>query len=122
MLAYFTQIDYDRDMALVAFDQAYLRKKMLGVARIMSSPDGKTAEIAVAVGDVWQGKGIGAFLMKRLIAVNKERGKETLCGYVFEENTHMLALARRLGFTVSWDSEDHLYDIRMDLRTLSLGR
>jgi acetyltransferase len=121
MLAYFTQIDYDRDMALVALDQAQPKERMLGVARIMSFPDGKTAEIAVAVGDPWQGKGIGAALMDRLIAIAKERGKETLCGWVLGENTQMLALARKLGFKISWDLEGHQYDIETDLRALSLN-
>lgn len=121
MLAYFTQIDYDRDMALVALDQTQPKETMLGVARIMSLPDGKTAEIAVAVGDPWQGMGIGAALMERLISISKERGKETLCGYVLGENTQMLALARKLGFKISWDLEGHQYEIKTDLRTLSLN-
>jgi acetyltransferase len=122
MLAYFTQIDYDRDMALVAFDQTHPRERMLGVARIMSHPDDKRAEIAVAVGDPWQGKGVGAVLMERLMTIAKERGKETLLGHVLGENTHMLGLVRKLGFTVSWDGEDHLYGIEIDLRSLSPGR
>ncbi|MGD8985299.1 MAG: bifunctional acetate--CoA ligase family protein/GNAT family N-acetyltransferase [Desulfobacteraceae bacterium] len=121
MLAYFTQIDYDRDMALVALDQTHPKERMLGVARIMSLPDGKTAEIAVAVGDPWQGMGIGAALMERLLSISKERGKETLCGYVLGENTQMLALARKLGFKISWDLEAHQYEIKKDLRTLSLN-
>ena len=122
MLAHFTQIDYDRDMALVAFDQTQPRERMLGVARIMSFPDGKRAEIAVAVGDPWQGEGIGVVLMERLIAIARERGKETLRGYAFRENSHMLGLARKLGFTVSWDHEEGLYEMKTDLRTLSLCR
>jgi len=122
IVAYFTQIDYDRDMALVAFDQTQPRERMLGVARITSFPDGKRAEIAVAVGDPWQGEGVGVVLVERLIAIAMERGKETLRGYVFRENTHMLGLARKLGFTVSWDCEDRLYEIEIDLRSLSLGR
>jgi acetyltransferase len=95
---------------------------MLGVARIMSHPDEKKAEIAVAVGDAWQGKGVGAVLMERLIAIAKERGKETLLGHVLRENTHMLDLARKLGFTISWDREDRLYGIEIDLRSLSPGQ
>jgi acetyltransferase len=121
MLAYFTQIDYDRDMALVALDQTQPKERMLGVARIMSFSDGKTAEIAVAVGDPWQGKGIGAALMERLIAISRERGKENLRGYVLGENTQMLALARKLGFRISWDLEGHQYEIETDLRALSLN-
>ena len=59
--------------------------------------------------------------MERLIAIAKERGKEKLCGYVLGENSHMLALAKKLGFSVSWDREAHQYEIKTDLRNLSLS-
>jgi len=60
--------------------------------------------------------------MERLIAIARERGKEILRGHVFRENIHMLGLVRKLGFTVSWDDEDHLYEIEINLRSSSGGR
>jgi len=91
IVAYFTQIDYDRDMALVAFDQTQPRERMLGVARITSFPDGKRAEIAVAVGDPWQGEGVGVVLVERLIAIAMERGKETYGDMCSEKTLTCLA-------------------------------
>ena len=44
LLARFTQIDYDRDIALVALDQTQMEKEILGVARVMSSPGGLIRE------------------------------------------------------------------------------
>jgi acetyltransferase len=119
MLARFTQLDYDRDMALVAFDKTHLGEKMLGVARFMGYPGGKRGEIALAVGDPWQGKGVGVMLLKRLMAIAKERGMESLGGPVLEENTHMLGLARKLGFEVSRAPGERVYEIKMDLKSLS---
>jgi acetyltransferase len=116
MLARFTQIDYDRDMALVAMDNTQPKEKMLGVARFMGDPDGKKLEIAVAVGDSWQGKGIGAALMESLVSIAKERGVESIRGDVLAENNHMLALARKLGFAVSWNFDSRLYEMKMDLK------
>ena len=58
MLARFTQVDYDREIALVAIDEESETDRMLGVARIIGDPDGKTGEFAVLVGDAWQGQGI----------------------------------------------------------------
>ena len=119
MLARFTQLDYDRDMALVAFDQTHLAEKMLGVARFMGYPGGKSGEIAVAVGDAWHGKGVGATLLKRLLMIAKERGMESLGGPVLEENTQMLTLARKFGFRVSRHPGERAYEIKMDLKTMS---
>ena len=59
---------------------------------------------------------------RNYVAIARERGKETLFGGVLRENTHMLGLARKLGFTISWDREDRLYGIETDLRSLSLGQ
>jgi acetyltransferase len=119
MLARFTQLDYDRDMALVAFDQTHMGEKMLGVARFVGHPGGESGEIAVAVGDPWHGKGVGATLLKRLMMIAKERGMASLGGPVLEENTHMLALARKLGFSVSRLPGERAYEIKMDLKSMS---
>jgi acetyltransferase len=118
MLARFTQLDYDRDMALVAFDQTHLGEKMLGVARFVGHPGGESGEIAVAVGDPWHGKGVGAALLKRLLMIAKERGMASLGGPVLDENTHMLALARKLGFSISRLPGEGAYEIKMDLKSM----
>ena len=97
MLAYFTQIDYDHDLALVALDKTQPEEKILGVAHLMTSPGSARPEFAVVVGDPWQGKGIGAILMEHMLAIAKQRGIEFMWGIVLAENTHMLALARKLG-------------------------
>jgi acetyltransferase len=51
MLAEFTQIDYDRGTALVAFDKSQPEDKILGVARIVADPGGAKGEFAVTVSD-----------------------------------------------------------------------
>ncbi len=118
MLARFTQIDYDRDMALVAMDRTHPEGEMLGVARLISDPWGAKAEFAVMISDPQQGKGIGAILMKYLITIAKERGIEVIIGLVLAENKHMLALGRKLGFTVSRTPEDSHYELKIDLRSI----
>lgn len=77
-------------------------------------------EIAVVVGDYWQGKGIGATLMEHLLAIAKERGMEFLWGAVLAENSHVLAMARKLGFEISWRHGFNHYEIKIDLRSLGL--
>lgn len=100
MLARFTQIDYDREIALVTLWGPKFNEKMLGVARVTDVYNRKHAEISVIVGDPWQGKGNGAELLKRCLSISKERGIEKVTGIVLPENTQMLALGRKLGFSV----------------------
>jgi acetyltransferase len=100
MLARFTQIDYDREIALVAIDETAAHERLLGVARIIGDPDGKNGEFAVVVGDPWHGKGIGALLLQKCLDIAKSRGFETIMGFVLQENTNMLALGKKLGFRI----------------------
>ncbi len=103
MLARFTQIDYDREVALVAIDEESETDSMLGVARIIGDPDGKTGEFAVLVGDAWQGKGIGSSLLENCLSIAKKQGFETVSGIVLHENKNMLALGKKLGFEIKKD-------------------
>ena len=116
MLARFTQIDYDRDMALVALQRVDEEEKMLGVARLISDPDVTKAEFSIAIGDPWQGKGVGAKLLEQLVDIGKEHGLEFLWGVVLPENTNMLALGRKLGFTISRVPQSSDYELKIDFK------
>ena len=106
MLARFTQIDYDREMALVAIEQAGGAEREVGVCRYITLPDARSCEFAIVVADAWQGKGLGRRMMARLIECARARGLETMEGYVLTANTGMLLMCERLGFAVSPDPED----------------
>jgi acetyltransferase len=118
MLARFTQIDYDREIALVALEQNASKERMLGVARVISDPDGKRAEFSIMVGDPWQGRGVGARLLENCLRIAKERGIETLWGIVLRENTQMLALGKKLGFKISRTEELGELELTVHLRSL----
>ncbi len=119
MLVRFTQVDYDREIDMVALEKTNGDKeRMLATARVMSDPDGKRAEFAILVGDPWQGKGVGARLLERCLAIAKERGIETVWGIVLHENTGMQALARKLGFKVSRSDEPGELKLTIDLKTV----
>ena len=105
MLARFTQIDYDREVALVAIDEDSETDRMLGVARIIGDPDGKTGEFAVLVGDAWQGKGIGSNLPEKCLSIAEKRGFKKVHGIVLHENKNMLALGKKLGFDIKRDPD-----------------
>ncbi len=107
MLARFTQIDYDREMALVAILGEHTRQaRMIGVARYISNPDELSCEFALTVADDWQKKGLGRRLMERLIAVARDRGLQVMEGDVLAQNSKMLRLCTSLGFHTVYDSGD----------------
>jgi acetyltransferase len=114
MLARFTQIDYDREIALVALSESGLEEKMLGVARVIRERNQKHAEFSVVVADTWQGKGIGADLLKRCLAIAKEQKIEKVWGVVLSENTQMLHLGKKLGFKIKKAQGASEYELNMD--------
>jgi len=101
MLVRFTQIDYDREMALIAVhDQPDGSEVQVAVARYTVDPDWTSCEFALTVADEWQGRGVGYYLMERLMEVARERGLEVIHGEVLAANSHMLGLMQRLGFKI----------------------
>ena len=101
MIARFTQIDYDREIALVAIADTTGEERLVGVARIINSPDARKAEFSVLVTDAWQGRGVGKGLLSRCLTIARQRGLEIVEGYVLAENTQMLSLCEKLGFSKS---------------------
>jgi acetyltransferase len=118
MLSRFTQIDYDREIALVAIQESKSKEKMLGVSRVIPGRDQKSAEFAILVSDQWQGKGIGAELLKQCLAIAKERNIREVYGIVLAENTTMLALGKKLGFDMKITSEGPEYELRISLKQI----
>jgi acetyltransferase len=115
MLARFTQIDYDRHMALVAISESQPEEKMLGVARVILGRTLKEAEFSVVVSDLWQGKGIGAALLQRCLGIASEREIQKVTGTVLAENIQMLALGRKLGFNIKKEPGVSEYELSIDL-------
>ncbi len=106
MLARFTQVDYDRELALIALDGRSRVEKIVGVARYVANPDAESAEFAVVVADALQGRGIGHGLMRLLIGCARRRGFRRLIGSVLAANGPMLKLIEGLGFETTPDPND----------------
>jgi acetyltransferase len=106
MLARFTQVDYDRELAFIALGGKPGNEKIVGVARYVANPDRESAEFAVVVADAWQGRGLGRALMRKLIASAKRRGFHRLVGSILGINASMQRLVRALGFQLRADPDD----------------
>jgi acetyltransferase len=98
MVARFTQIDYDREMALIATRRDDDRESIIGVARYVRDPNPASAEFAIVIADRAQRKGLASKLMGRLMTNARFAGIERLRGLVLASNDSMLELMDRLGF------------------------
>ena len=115
MLARFTLIDYDREMALVAVFKERVAgadgeftetERIIGVSRYITNPDQSSCEFALVVSDDFSGKGLGSRLMLSIMDVAREKGLAEMDGLVLANNPGMLKLMRSLGFSVKTFTED----------------
>lgn len=115
MLIRFCNIDYDREMAIVAELREGERKRLIGIGRLIIESDFKKGEFAVVIHDEFQGKGLGYKLVDMIIGIAQEKGLKEIYGIVLTDNTRMLNLCKRLGFHIA-----HLPD-GISRVTLALG-
>ena len=102
MVAQFTKLDYDRQMALVATDDD---GDILGVSQYVMSSDRQTAEFAISVSEQSKGQGLASALMRLLLEHAKTQGLQSLQGDVLLSNGPMQALMASLGFTTMKNAE-----------------
>jgi acetyltransferase len=102
LAARLTQIDYDREMALLASHDGMA----VGIAHFFADPDRERAEYAIAVRTDSKGRGIGYVLMTRLIDIARQFGIGELVGEVLRGNDRMLEMCRALGFQVAPEVDD----------------
>jgi len=104
MAARLTQIDYDREVALVVEPAG--TKEIWGVVRYAADPDMERAEYAITVRSDMKGQGLGYLLMSRMLEIASDRGLSEIFGSVMRENEPMLKMCRELGFAIGEYPED----------------
>jgi acetyltransferase len=98
VIRFLTDIDYDRHMALVCTVQEGVRETIVGEARYVSDPSGRSCELGVVIGDAWHKSGVAGLLMDALIQEARKRGLARMEGFVLSRNAEMLRFVRALGF------------------------
>lgn len=106
MLIRFTQIDYSREMALIAVTLELGEEIEIGVTRFAINPDGESCEFALVVADSMRGKGLGQKLLAALMDAARSKGLKLMTGEILNDNARMLKLATRLGFAIENSPED----------------
>ncbi len=106
MLSHFTQVDYDRHMALIVVTARDGRETQIAVARYVADDDRRRCEFAIVVADAWQQKGLGTRLMQALMAAARASGIHVMYGEVLTSNHKMLQLMARVGLSAHFDEQD----------------
>jgi acetyltransferase len=114
MLVRFCNIDYDREMAIVAEYTHGKKKRIIGVGRLMGEADKGKGEFAVLVHDDFQGKGLGFKLTDVIIGIAQEKGLREINGYIDSNNRRMLRVVSELGF-IAEATEEGVTTVRLDL-------
>jgi acetyltransferase len=115
MLARFTLIDYDREMALVAVlkersanadGEIAEAERIVGISQYVTNVDQTSCEFSLVVADDMSGKGLGSRLMESIMDVAREKGLAEIEGIVLAKNPGMLKLMKNLGFAIKPFAED----------------
>ena len=99
--------DYDRDIALLAEhrDAAGAEPQILGVCRLSKLHGINEGEFALVVSDAWQGQGLGAELLKRVVKAGREENLRRILGHILLENHAMSHLCQKVGFKVRQEAD-----------------
>jgi acetyltransferase len=101
----YTNIDYDREIAIVPELTEEGRKRILGVTRVSIEPDGKAGEIAFIVGDAWQGLGLGTKMVDYVIEICKDMRLERIYAIMLSDNYRAISLMKKMGFTIEYPDD-----------------
>jgi acetyltransferase len=119
----FVDIDYTRELALIALTVIDHQVRQVGVARYAPELDGLSHDFGIVVADEWQGRGLGEVLLSSLVSAAANAGVEQLTGLTLAENHAMRGLALRLGFEIEGERGDAtVVQLRMALNGKPSGR
>lgn len=119
-ISYFTGVDYDMRMALVA----ELGGGIIAIGRYDRLPEAPDeAEVAFVVADAHQGRGIGTLLLEHLAAIARRHGVDKFHAYVLPQNRGMITVFQDAGFDASstYDEGVVRFTIPVDLTDTTLA-
>ena len=101
----YCNVDYDREIAIVAEIVENGKRKILGVSRVSIESDEKSGEIAFIVSDYWQGLGLGTKMVDYTLDIVKEKGIERIFAIMLQDNYRALSLTKKMGFKIDYLSD-----------------
>ncbi|RUL87617.1 bifunctional acetate--CoA ligase family protein/GNAT family N-acetyltransferase [Tautonia sociabilis] len=110
-------IDYDREMALVVSRRPSQpgQHEILAVGRLSRLHGADVAEFALLVADPYQGQGLGAELLRRLLRIARDEGIRVVTAEMLRDNGPMQRVCEKLGFRLSYDPDDQIVHAEIEL-------
>jgi ribosomal protein S18 acetylase RimI-like enzyme len=113
-------VDYHDRFAIVATShKPSAKERIVGVARYDRAPQTDVAEVAVAVIDEFQRRGLGSVLLAELARVARTQGIKAFQLIVLPENREMLGLLRKMGWIHQARLAGGVYEISFELPELA---
>jgi acetyltransferase len=94
----YCNIDYDREIAIVAELNRDGHRRLLGVSRISLEPSGKAGELAIILADDVQHLGLGTKMVDWSLEVADDMGVERVYSVMLSDNFRAQGLMRKMGF------------------------
>jgi RimJ/RimL family protein N-acetyltransferase len=112
--SFFLNVDFVTHVALVALADEDGQPQIIGGARYVVGEPGQ-AEVAFTVIDKYQGRGVGAALLRHLAVIARQAGLRELVAHVLAENRAMLKLFERSGLKYTAKRETDSIFVRLGL-------
>jgi len=93
-----TELDFVNHVGLAATIETEGTERFIGVGRYLKSVEGVAAEVAFAVLDEFQGRGIGTLLLRHLAQIARRQGINQFAAFVMGGNHQMLEVFANSGF------------------------
>jgi acyl-CoA hydrolase/RimJ/RimL family protein N-acetyltransferase len=109
----FVVIDYTRELTILACMKESGKEIIVGIGQILKNENANTAEVAFAVRDDYQNKGIGTELLSFLTIHARKEGLHGFTAEVLLENRSMIHVFEKMGFDMQKKIEDGAYYLTM---------
>lgn len=110
----YVNIDYQEEMAIVGLLGEPGDEELIAIGRFKCDPADNRAEIAFVVRDDWQNRGIGSYLMNKLIEIALEFDINGFKAEILAENKYMMHVIHKCGYPVQSKLEEGIYSLTID--------
>jgi len=111
-----TELDFIDHVGLAATLTVDGAERFIGVGRYLRTSD-SVPEVAFAVLDAYQGRGIATVLLHHLARIARQSGIQQFAAFVMGDNTQMLEVFANSGYRVSDSYEGGTVKVVLELQT-----